>query len=74
MYEGNKNQEKMVVRLLSGYCAIFFLLIASILSTVLHEQQAAAQKTTTTSSFSAPKPTPLPTTSNFLTYQIPLMA
>jgi len=70
MYARNKNQEKMVVRLLSGYCAIFFLLIASISSTVLHEQQAMAQKTTT-SSFSATKPTPLPTTSNFLTYQNP---
>jgi len=68
MYEGNKNQEKMVVRLLSGYCAIFFLLIASISSTILHEQQATAQKTTT-SSFSATKSTPLPATSNFLTYQ-----
>lgn len=56
----------MVVRLLSGYCAIFFLLIASISSTILHEQQAMAQKTTTSSS-SATKPT----TSNFLTYQDP---
>src|SRR5690242_7831040 len=71
MYVGNKSQEKMVVRLLSGYCAIFFLLIASISSTVLHEQQATAQKKTTTSSFSATKPTPPPTTSNFLTYQDP---
>ena len=70
MYAGNKNQEKMVVRLLSGYCAIFFLLIVSISSsTILHEQQAMAQKTT--SSFSATKPTPLPTTGSFLTYQNP---
>jgi hypothetical protein len=60
----------MVVRLLSGYFAIFFLLTSSISSTILYEQQAMAQKTTT-SSFSATKPTPPPTTSNFLTYQNP---
>jgi eukaryotic-like serine/threonine-protein kinase len=64
----NKNQEKMIVRLLSVYSSIFFLLIVCILFTIIHEQHAMAQKTTISSSSNATK---LPTASNFLTYQNP---
>jgi eukaryotic-like serine/threonine-protein kinase len=49
---------------------ISILCIISVSNTSPH-QQATGQKTTTSSSSNATKPTPLPTASNFLTYQNP---